>query len=703
MTNRILLTLLIAFSYFTVSSICGQTITSAQNGLWSATSTWVGGVIPSATSDVIIAHNVTITGTNAICKNMTVKASDTLQMNYSLNIKGNLTIDSLGVFTNSSSFGGTKIETTANSPSTQLVTVNGTLNTLIDYSIIPKFAISGRMVFNPGSTLNMDGKILFNGWSGSTPEYLLNVDNVTNLNIGGSAEFSFQGHTSSTLPAISPNRNLEGPLFFYTGGCPLGVYKLIGLGNINSNFYFGSSSSTTRQRLGSVTNDIATTTPRNIYLNNLYVYTLLPNFSNYSTNANLYATNVRFEGGNLKGTNLFGDLTLTNNCGGSSATFAIDSTFIIKSTANLTLNTTDSSIILVSSNTLPIGGNITIQSGKVIIKNHTLDLSNTNITGLNSSNYFITKEGGAVILPAVSSGVSTSFNLGIGIPNGSNPPIAAYAPLNIVSDANSNVSVSLQPLVAPSGFVAPQIQWNITPTGNPSLTLTFNWSASAETPAFAALRNTAKVYHWNGTIWEQLNSGMVTGPDAGGLYSLTVTGVTQFSPFAVMASSPLSAELIQFSAKANNSKVTLNWQTASETNVKNFDIEKSLDGKNFIKIKEVKANNTPSVYQAFDDNFTESAYYRLKTNDLDGKTDYSKTVFVAYNKKQKLQIFPNPVKDKITILGASKDDFKITDLLGRVILRGPLSDNQTEVDVSALPSGLYLLQIKEAVEKFLKE
>jgi Secretion system C-terminal sorting domain len=60
-------------------------------------------------------------------------------------------------------------------------------------------------------------------------------------------------------------------------------------------------------------------------------------------------------------------------------------------------------------------------------------------------------------------------------------------------------------------------------------------------------------------------------------------------------------------------------------------------------------------------------------------------------------------KDKLTILSASKDEFKIIDLLGRVIIRGIFYEHQTEVNVSVIPSGMYLLQTKDAVVKFLKE
>lgn len=47
----------------------------------------------------------------------------------------------------------------------------------------------------------------------------------------------------------------------------------------------------------------------------------------------------------------------------------------------------------------------------------------------------------------------------------------------------------------------------------------------------------------------------------------------------------LPIDLINFNAKLNDNKAELNWQTASEVNVKNFYIEKSSDGKTFSKIR----------------------------------------------------------------------------------------------------------------------
>ncbi len=53
-------------------------ITSAMSGNWSSSSTWIGGVVPDSTTDIIIAsgHTITIDNTNAACKNISFQ--DTL-------------------------------------------------------------------------------------------------------------------------------------------------------------------------------------------------------------------------------------------------------------------------------------------------------------------------------------------------------------------------------------------------------------------------------------------------------------------------------------------------------------------------------------------------------------------------------------------------------------------------------------------------
>lgn len=69
---------------------------------------------------------------------------------------------------------------------------------------------------------------------------------------------------------------------------------------------------------------------------------------------------------------------------------------------------------------------------------------------------------------------------------------------------------------------------------------------------------------------------------------------------------------------------------------------------------------------------------------------------------QAITIFPNPVSDYLRIQGAAPYvKYSIYDVQGRVIQAGQLRENS--LDVRALPTGTYLLQLEEGAIKFIKE
>lgn len=63
-----------------------------------------------------------------------------------------------------------------------------------------------------------------------------------------------------------------------------------------------------------------------------------------------------------------------------------------------------------------------------------------------------------------------------------------------------------------------------------------------------------------------------------------------------------------------------------------------------------------------------------------------------------LEVYPNPVKDKLTIKAYNIRDgisqITITDLSGKIILTDRMIGKQKDLDISSLPSGLYLLHLK---------
>jgi len=67
-------------------------------------------------------------------------------------------------------------------------------------------------------------------------------------------------------------------------------------------------------------------------------------------------------------------------------------------------------------------------------------------------------------------------------------------------------------------------------------------------------------------------------------------------------------------------------------------------------------------------------------------------------------VFPNPVKTNLKVAGTEKNTkINLIDLNGKLLQSVSAQDNSTDIDVSALPSGLYFLQIGKQVVKFIKQ
>ena len=144
-------------------------------------------------------------------------------------------------------------------------------------------------------------------------------------------------------------------------------------------------------------------------------------------------------------------------------------------------------------------------------------------------------------------------------------------------------------------------------------------------------------------------------------------------------------------------------------------IERSIDGRNFVAIGTVKANNTAGTnsYNFVDAVIAaEIVYYRLKSINIDGSYKYSKTAVVNIKLKDRLSIYPNPSTSTITIhhkmatINAKVEVFTID---GRKLLLQKLEHGatQTTIDVSRLSNGNYLLMYDGngivSIEKFNKQ
>lgn len=220
-------------------------------------------------------------------------------------------------------------------------------------------------------------------------------------------------------------------------------------------------------------------------------------------------------------------------------------------------------------------------------------------------------------------------------------------------------------------------------------------------------------YHFNQGVAGGTNTGITTlidaaGSNTGTLSNFGLTGAT--SNWVAGSSGILPVELLNFTGKSTAGVNLLTWQTASETQNKGFDIERSTYGSRFEKIGFVAGNGTIFINQSY--SFEDTApnegvsYYRLKQLDFDGDFEYSNIVSIDQKAKNNVGIFPNPGSGIFTITGLldiENEQFMITNSSGQHFSVD--IQNNGQLDLSALSPGVYHLRVATSgqVMKLVKE
>jgi hypothetical protein len=166
----------------------------------------------------------------------------------------------------------------------------------------------------------------------------------------------------------------------------------------------------------------------------------------------------------------------------------------------------------------------------------------------------------------------------------------------------------------------------------------------------------------------------------------------------------LEANSFSFYGSIINNKARLRWTSQNEENLKEYEVEKSVDGTTFTKEGVVAAaNDINGASYAFSDpeKITSLSYYRLKLiSQSKNDATYSKIV-ILYNKDARFKVsavnpFKTNLKINIFLPGDGKVEFNLCDLFGKIISKKSLhlniGNSQVNLDdVSRLPAGMYIL------------
>ena len=219
------------------------------------------------------------------------------------------------------------------------------------------------------------------------------------------------------------------------------------------------------------------------------------------------------------------------------------------------------------------------------------------------------------------------------------------------------------------------------------------WFDSINNTLYASQNNTGKIFEIDLAAPANISlvqTGQMTTSNDGYNCSLAA------SPFVV-----LPVELISFTADTKDCIADLKWITASEENTAHFEVQQSTDGKEWATIEKIDAainSHTEKNYN-FHTRLEEQqlTYFRLKMVDLDGSFAYSpiRTTVCKKENHTTFIAYPNPANDLLYIHGLSVGaSVKLVRMDGVICRDSYANAQEMELDLSDLPSGLYVLQVQ---------
>ena len=155
-------------------------------------------------------------------------------------------------------------------------------------------------------------------------------------------------------------------------------------------------------------------------------------------------------------------------------------------------------------------------------------------------------------------------------------------------------------------------------------------------------------------------------------------------------------------AQSRNGNVGITWKTDKEENLRQYEIESSSDGRYYKNLGFIPAVNNINgdVYQ-FENtvDYTDSAFYRLKIVDANGKWLYTEPILYKINKTTAFLIYPSVINSHMmnVFLNEGFDFIEVINMNGEVLLKQNLSGKTGKVSIPFSPdisAGIYVIQLR---------
>lgn len=291
-------------------------------------------------------------------------------------------------------------------------------------------------------------------------------------------------------------------------------------------------------------------------------------------------------------------------------------------------------------------------------------------------------------------------------------------------------------LPAGTKFVSMNRYWNVTPTNQPTTPVTIRFYYNTQDladvngdlvpstvhfllrPFKLSGGNPDPAANWAGASGVRFYQES-TSTDGNGWTYDALGNNTHMAEFTVSSFSgggiggtnnfALPVSLLSFNVTNENDKVRLNWSTATETNSKAFEIQRSLDGRNFQTIGSIAAAGNSSSLRnySYDDKEAlqfagTTLYYRLVLADMDGQQRFTEIKSIRLeNLRNILTLQVNPLQSEVvvnyvsTIAGTLH--IRIIDVTGRSVLAEQVSvkngTNQIKLQTAGLAKGIYAITV----------